>query len=634
MKMRKICMASLIAGQVLLASGGLQYAQAADITFPATTESTFNTVGLDYVLDIRPNLTDQLSGSITPQGGVYEITQTHGTNADGSEFLLTTPIVTTIELDALSNTITVPYDGVYNVENTQRVPGYLLDLGYTADGGLTFGPYRYVFPVMSDSVPPSHYDNQSVHVEPKLTEVRGDIVFTKTDATGDIPLEGAEFRLIQQTDERTGTAGDSIPNRIQRTISSDSYGLVEFNDLPEGTYTVQELEAPWGYMIDEREMNYEVTVAADQLTVEVNEITAEALLEAGNRINYSEPSVDKTVATHGTLDGDMYDNIADLEAPSVGYLEASNIDRGIRYEFDTVLPENIEDYVQYQITDTFHPVFDMDSLATGDVAVTVNGNTVDANINIEGRTLTISFTEAQLDALGAIVADRVTPLDLSVVFEIEVDASHAEAETGTIVSNVVELAWDNGMGAVGSQTSDVSVELKEGIVEVLKHDANLDSSDPNYYLSDTVFVLYRQLDDVQVAQGMTGETVRGVDNLVPATDSNGNDVSVVETDSNGKAVVPRVPFGRYYLQEVSAPAGYRLNQELTEFMVSDTEDTVLHQGVHVGDGVKIEVANHKASDWFPATGTFGVLGFGAAAVTLVIGSIALGRQKEDEEEVE
>lgn len=255
MKLKSLVLVGLLSSQ-LFASNNVM---AATVDFPDTQNPIHKTVADDYKIVIEPKLTDNNGDVIVPVGGAYTIIKTHSINDKGEEVLLENPIETRIWLDSVENVINIPADGVYEIEMVQPIPGYEFDKGYLKEDG-SYGPYRYVFPtiVTPENELDGFVSGQVIKMVPKLTEVLGDIEFTKTDAEGN-PLKGAEFKLEQGFDAKTGKNVFGTEDSIKMTFTSGEDGLVSFKDLPEGLYQVVETKAPKGYELNNTPMFFQVS---------------------------------------------------------------------------------------------------------------------------------------------------------------------------------------------------------------------------------------------------------------------------------------------------------------------------------------------------------------------------------------
>jgi len=87
-------------------------------------------------------------------------------------------------------------------------------------------------------------DQQNVSVDAKdekASSKEGSIVIMKMDEETGYRLSGAKFMLTDENGKEYGP------------VATDSNGIVHFYDLPYGTYTVKETEAPHGYLASDKE---------------------------------------------------------------------------------------------------------------------------------------------------------------------------------------------------------------------------------------------------------------------------------------------------------------------------------------------------------------------------------------------
>ena len=587
MKKSQLVFKSTLAVSAIAAFVAPTVAQAATVSVTGNADGR-KTNAAQYSIKIEPRLTDKQGAVVTPKGGTYTIQQIKKVASDGSEAEVQgTPV--TITLDDQTNTINVPEDGVYKVTPGARIPGYHKDKGFKE--GSTYRPYEYSFPAQS-AANAEFYDaaTQTITMVPKLTPVNGTIAFQKTGDDGQ-GLAGVTFSIEQLTDAKTQTSKEAgtLQNGVTKTVTTAADGQVSFADLPEGTYKVTETSSAAGYAVDTREVLFEVTVN-DSDEVVVRETTAEKVLSEANKFaNYKQPTPDKKVKTHVSTD------YSDDK-------QSTNFDRQVDFEFTSVIPKDIATYKTYELVDELAEQFDIATLDKSKVTVEADGAAAQADVTLEGRTLKVAFNAEQRKALAG-------KANVKVHFSISLDAAKAKQDVD--VDNTVTLNWDNNHGAHGNPTDKVTITPKEGNLEVTKR-ANSATGDA---LAGAKFKLWRE-----ARTGETGQRVGNKDNLVLATDSSKAVVGDnLTSDAQGKIVVKRLPFGKYYLQETEAPTGYRLNKDLKEVTIGDTEETIDYKGEQLKDGVKASVINYKETQWFPATGTLGITvaasAFGGLAVS-------------------
>ena len=111
---------------------------------------------------------------------------------------------------------------------------------------------------------------------------------------------------------------------------------------------------------------------------------------------------------------------------------------------------------------------------------------------------------------------------------------------------------DNGQnlllpGKINDVKKDMTITVKKGSLKVRKHDSKYDSAKEGLSFIGTKYGIYT-LDD--------------------------NLIKEVELDELGTSNVD-IPFGKYYLKELSAPAGYLLDEEKHYFEVSFSDNEIV-----------------------------------------------------------
>lgn len=213
----------------------------------SATEYTFQIRGADDNKDIAYTFEDSAGE------GNIKFTKTDGVNPlPGAEFTLFTsdetgehPVTTATSSSAEGARGTVLFENVplgeYIIRETKAPDGYLaypsmLDVSLTEEG---------------KTVTPTK-DGAKMEYVPNA-RMTGNIQFNKKDEYDTI-LPGAEFALYAQG----GTT-------VLATATSDEDGLVLFENIPLGTYTIRETKAPDGYAISTTPIT--ATITADGATV-------------------------------------------------------------------------------------------------------------------------------------------------------------------------------------------------------------------------------------------------------------------------------------------------------------------------------------------------------------------------------
>ncbi|MEG0489857.1 MAG: SpaA isopeptide-forming pilin-related protein, partial [Hydrogenoanaerobacterium sp.] len=181
-------------------------------------------------------------GQTRPILGQLKLTKTDTTGNPlvGAEFTLGKVVKTTDEKgEALFDGIR---NGTYYVTETKAPKGYVLPAAPDNKTMIEVGETTAGF----------------VHTkEIKNEPVKGKLVVTKTDSADlNKKLAGAEFSVTK--------AGDTS---FSKTLTTNSVGAAELNDLAIGSYTVTETKAPVGYLLNTTPQSFEVKDTSDNSQV-------------------------------------------------------------------------------------------------------------------------------------------------------------------------------------------------------------------------------------------------------------------------------------------------------------------------------------------------------------------------------
>lgn len=160
--------------------------------------------------------------------------------ADTEEFTKETALMTTVsEEDGTFSFTDIPF-GSYIVMELEAPDDYLID------------PNNYPVEITENE--------QTVTLEIVDVLKRGDIQGMKIDNNGDA-LEGALIGLFP-----AGTTEFTKDTALMTTTSAED-GSFSFNDIPVGSYIVREIEAPEGYILDDK--SYEADITEDGQIIEI-----------------------------------------------------------------------------------------------------------------------------------------------------------------------------------------------------------------------------------------------------------------------------------------------------------------------------------------------------------------------------
>lgn len=158
--------------------------------------------------------------------------------------------------------------------------------------------------------------------------------------------------------------------------------------------------------------------------------------------------------------------------------------------------------------------------------------------------------------------------------------------------------------------NDFTPDVYTGGFRFLKVDAN----SPTTVLDDAVFVVGKETDDGMMYLQM-------VDGAVTWTATKG-DADEFTSENGGEITVAGLEYGSYFLDEISAPAGYVLPDGTVNFIISE--------GTFTDDELVLDITNvHKGR--LPSTGGSGILGIVGigAALVATTGGYYIKRKKDE-----
>ncbi len=252
----------------------------------------------------------------------------------------------------------------------------------------------------------------------------------------------------------------------------------------------------------------------------------------------------------------------------------------------STIPEDIATGQSYVITDTLDNRLDyLGNLVvvlekSGDGAVLALGADTDYILTVNdvdstAGTKPSDYFKLELTANGmskianTIGDNSFNSYMLRVYFEAQINAN---AEMGTEIPNSAELSYINSVSFEFTAKSDEPVVYTGGI-NLLK----VDSENENLTLSGAVFELYRTATQEEVGAndprlteiaGVVGKVIKVsfYDNAA----MQGEKASSVITGIDGKASFYGLAYGKYFLVETKAPAGYNLLGAPIELIVDAT----------------------------------------------------------------
>lgn len=394
--------------------------------------------------------------------------------------------------NGFAQTKDMPY-GIYTVHQTKGWDGteFIADFDvYISENGQT---YRYLI------------NNAEFESYVKIVKV-------DSETGNTIPYEGAGFEIYNANGEKISmTFSYPTPTTIDAFYTNSEGYLITPEVLPYGEYSLVEIQAPYGYVLDQTPVTFTV---AEENAEEENALTI-VKVEKKNTAQKGRISVQKT--------GDIFTSVTALS--SVIYVD-----------------ENGE--VHESGHTTYTPVF--------------------ANGNLSGAVFQVIASEDIVTLDGTIRANAG-----DVVAEIMTD-ENGYAETDLLYLGKYEIREITAPYGYVQNTESQFVELTYAGQVIAVRDT-IDTSFDNKYQrleislskimeNDELFGIYGEDCYKNVSFGLfTAEDIAAADGAVIPADSL---VSTVSIKENMTAVIAeKIPFGKYYVQEIATDEHYVLNGE-------------------------------------------------------------------------
>ncbi len=441
-----------------------------------------------------------------------------------------------------------------------------------APAGYVLNNIKYYFTVENDGTVTFDEESNKVIYNDRVT-TKEVLTITKKKTGTEIVLSGAKIGVFVEdgTKVKEATTGEN--------------GTVTFSDLEPGSYYYKEIEAPAGYVLNSTEYHFtvensgevtlangsnkiiynnRVTMKEDEAFTITKKITGtETVLkgstigifdERGNEIGKGKTNEQGQVGVSGLEVGRYY--YKEIEAPA-GYILNDT-----KYYF------TVENDGTVTFDEESNKVIYNDRITTKEVLTIVKKKT-GTDISISGAKIGI-FVED-----GTKVAEATTREDGTVTFadlkpgeyyykEIEAPAGYVLNDTKYYftIGNDGEITLANGSNKI---IYNNRVTMKE----------------------DEAFTVTKQRAGTEMV--LAGAKI-GI------FDANGNKVTEATTGEDGTITVRDLEVGRYYYQEIEAPAGYVLNATKYYFEVKNDGTVNFKEGTNkiiYNEKMKVDVSIYK-----------------------------------------
>ena len=356
-----------------------------------------------------------------------------------------------------------------------------------------------------------------IKIKATVTEDKGSLTISKTDADTGKALAGVTYRLF-----------DSVGNKVaDATTGTD--GKAAFSDLPLGSYTYQEISAPEGYVVDSTK--YQITITASALNITATRTNA--LGKAS--VEISKVDADSNTPLQGA-GFRLYD--ASGSQVAEGYTDANGKLTFTGLKLGSYTCKEFQAPAGYELDDTAFSV-----------AMNQNGQTL--KVTRENKLITGSIEILKVDA------DTKQPL-AGVVYRL-FDADGNKIADGTTDTNG-KMTFDNLKPGSYSYQEISTVDGYQ--LDETKYDFSLTSENLNVKVTHENKPVKGCLTVRKV--DVTGSPLAGAELLLEtSTDGkNWTEVGKITTNKTGIAQWDDLKIGtQYRLTETKAPAGYTLMAE-------------------------------------------------------------------------
>ncbi|WP_317854275.1 SpaA isopeptide-forming pilin-related protein [Chakrabartyella piscis] len=427
---------------------------------------------------------------------------------------------------------------------------------------------------ITETAPPKGYlletESKDIYLEPnKLVEVmftnrlRPSLQIMKIDAVTNEPLAGATFKVTKTEDM---TVSEYV---------TDSTGTIVIRDLDEAVYTVEEISAPTGYILDTQHKDialewgktktlvFENTKNPTLIVTKINGLTNEPIAGTVFEIQYENP------------DGGI-ENLGTYKTDASGKIVIENVESGWYIVTETIpaqgfsLPSNPTTRIYLSEGENAYLTLDKtesddsqsNSLTATDTELTSSDTTP---IITSGSDYTGGVTNYPLNSIVIKKVDANTSEMLAgAVFELRQVSEDISGNSGTIIGRyttdnsgiVVVTGLTAGAYIVEEVDPPTNYLLSENSQQQawLKADGTsiVEMTFTNYPYGSLLINKVDENDGTPLA-GAVFKVTTGDGTLVGS--SNGE----YTTDQNGEILIPNLKPDSYVVTEIQAPSGYVIN---------------------------------------------------------------------------
>ncbi|MCQ6288677.1 SpaA isopeptide-forming pilin-related protein [Bacillus cereus] len=343
------------------------------------------------------------------------------------------------------------------------------------------------------------------------------------------PLPGAVFEVLNSNQEVMGT------------ITADKNGVAELGNLELGTYTIKEVKAPVGYVLDSTPKSFEVKTGE----VAVVEMKNEQIKGNVQLLKVDQDGKKKLEGAVFILADAKGNSIHEYATDKDGLIKVDNLKYG-EYQFiEKSSPAGyilVKEPIPFSIKENGKKIelIAKNTLAKGTIEIT-KVDVADGNNKLPGAEFTI------YDEQGKEVVKGKTNEQGIAKFEKLPVGKYTYKETLAPQGYVInQETFSFEIKQDGEIIKHIVKDKKiEGILEITK----VDVADGNNKLPEAEFTIY---------------------------DDQGKEVVKGKTNEQGIAKFEKLPAGKYTYKETLAPNGYLINEETFHFEIKNDGEIIKH----------------------------------------------------------
>ncbi|MED3394488.1 SpaA isopeptide-forming pilin-related protein [Bacillus wiedmannii] len=378
-------------------------------------------------------------------------------------------------------------------------------------------------------------------------------------------VENGQFKLLKKDSESgqllPGAKFDVIDKdgNVIETIITDGKGEALSKQLPVGTYTLKEVEAPKGYELTSSLVH--VDVAANK-TVTVDVLNKKIVEKATGQFEIVKVDAEDKAKVLSDAEFEVYKDgkkVETLRTDKTGKVTSKKLEPGTYTLKETKAPQGY-------------------TLLKEEIEVVVEANKV-VQVQVENAKELGSLQVIKKDAESGKVLEGAE-------FKLKNETGQVVGEAKTTnkagivkFENLVpgKYTLEETRAPEGYKAIEVTVEVNVVANEVAKREVL------NEKLKEEIT---GQLEITKVDANDTGKTLAGA---VFEIWKDGTKIDTLTTNKNGKAISKKLEPGDYILKEVHAPEGYKLSDKEIKFKISNEKVEVKN----------LEITNEKEQEKGP-----------------------------------